>query len=267
MSVSIAVITFNEEANIGRMLASVAWADERIVVDSGSTDRTCEIARQHGATVFQEPWKGFAAQKNSALEKTSSEWVLSLDADEEVDPELAREIQQVASAPDSAEGYFIARKNYFLGRWIRHGGFYPDRKLRLTRRGGGKFIELPVHETMRIEGRTANLQNALIHHAYPTLAGYVDTMNRYSSLAAEIARSKDEPGSSTLSFLTHVYLRPAANFVWNYFARGGFLDGREGLLLHTYHNAYVSWKYAKSWELSGRTKSDFTTETRRTRRI
>ena len=245
-----AIITFNEESNIGRTLASVAWADERIVLDSGSSDATCDIARQHGARVFQESWKGFAAQKNSAIEKASSEWVLSLDADEEVDPALAAEIQEVTSAPNAVEGYFIARKNYFLGRWIRHGGFYPDRKLRLTRRGTGGFIDRAVHETMRVEGRTANLRNALIHHAYPTLAGYIETMNRYSSLAAKIVRSKNEIGRSTFSFFTHVFARPAANFLWNYFARGGFLDGREGLLLHTYHNVYVSWKYAKSWELS-----------------
>lgn len=261
MSVSVAIITFNEEANIGPTLASVAWADERIVLDSGSTDRTCDIARQHGATVFQEPWKGFAAQKNSALAKASSDWVLSLDADEEVDQELAREIQKVTSAGDSAEGYFIPRKNYFLGRWIRHGGFYPDHKLRLTRRGKGQFIDRPVHETMRVEGRTANLQNAVIHHSYPTLAGYIDTMNHYSSLAAEIAHSENEPGNSTFSFFTHVYLRPATNFMWNYLARGGFLDGREGLLLHTYHNFYVSWKYAKSWELSRGVNTEVTKET------
>lgn len=261
MSVSVAIITFNEEANIGRTLASVAWADERIVVDSGSADLTCDIARQHGAKIFQESWKGFAAQKNSALEKASSEWVLSLDADEEVDQELAGEIQHVTSASDAAEGYFIPRKNYFLGRWIRRGGFYPDCKLRLTRRGRGQFVERSVHETMRVEGRTLNLQNALIHHAYPTLAGYIDTMNRYSSLAAEIARSENEPANSAFSFLTHVFLRPSANFVWNYFARGGFLDGREGLLLHTYHNVYVSWKYAKSWELARGVNTKVTNET------
>lgn len=250
MGVSVAIITFNEEANIGRTLASVAWAGERIVVDSGSTDRTCDIARQHGARVFQEPWKGFAAQKNSAIDKTSSEWVLSLDADEEVDPVLAREIQQVTTAPDAVEGYFLARKNYFLGRWIRHGGFYPDRKLRLTRQAKGRFVERAVHETMRVEGRTENLRNPLIHHAYPTLTGYIQTMNRYSSLAADLAQSRNEPGASIFSFFVHVFLRPAVNFAWNYFARGGFLDGREGLLLHAYHNVYVSWKYAKSWELS-----------------
>jgi hypothetical protein len=174
--------------------------------------------------------------------------VLSLDADEEVDPALASEIQEVTTTSSAIDGYFIARRNYFLGRWIRHGGFYPDRKLRLIRRGRGSFPERPVHENMRVEGPTANLRGALIHHAYPTLDAYIETMNRYSSLGAEMAHSKNRPGKSAFSFLANVYLRPIANFLWNYFARAGFLDGPEGLLLHTYHNVYVSWKYAKSWE-------------------
>jgi glycosyltransferase involved in cell wall biosynthesis len=253
MSLSVVIITKNEEANIARTLESVGWADERIVIDSGSTDRTIEVARQHGTRVFEEEWKGYAAQKNSAIAKASSDWVLSLDADEEVSPELAESVRRVISGSgesSTTNGYFVARQNLFLGRWIRHGGFYPDRKLRLFRRGTGEFAERVVHETMRVNGSTATLQGDLIHHAYPTLAGYIETMNRYSTLAAEVLIRERRVRSSLGWFFVNIRLRPVLNFVWNYFFRGGFLDGREGFLLHWYHNVYVSWKYAKAWEIS-----------------
>jgi len=249
MRLSVVIITRNEESNIGRTLASVTWADERIVVDSGSTDRTLEIAREQGAKVFQEPWKGYAQQKNSAIAKASGDWLLSIDADEEVSSELGESIRQVIGNPTpSIAGYFIARRNLFLGRWIRHGGFYPDRKLRLFRRGKGEFVERVVHETLRVDGATAELTGDLIHHAYPTLTGYLETMNRYSSLGAEVAVQKGQVSQSLPSFLWNIRVRPTVNFIWNYVFRAGFLDGREGFLLHLYHHGYVSWKYAKAWE-------------------
>lgn len=251
MSLSVVIITRNEERNIGRTLASVAWADERIILDSGSTDRTPQIAQEHTAKVFTESWKGYAQQKNSAIAKASTDWILSLDADEEVSPRLAESIGSALNndAPNIA-GYFIARRNLFLGRWIRHGGFYPDRKLRLFRRGKGQFVERAVHETMRVDGPTAVLEGDLIHNAYPTLAGYIETMNRYSSLGAEVAIEKGQISRSLPSFFLNVRVRPGLNFLWNYFFRAGFLDGREGFLLHLYHHGYVSWKYAKAWEAS-----------------
>src|SRR5215813_8514239 len=251
MSLSVVMITRQEEGNIGRTLASVAFADERVVVDSGSTDRTLGIARDEGATVFEEGWKGYAQQKNSAIAKASGDWILSLDADEEVSAELAGNIRQaVINGTPNFAGYFMARRNLFLGRWIRHGGFYPDRKLRLFRRGKGEFVERAVHETMRVDGPTDVLEGDLIHYAYPTLTGYIETMNRYSSLGAEVAMQKGEVSRSLPAFLFNVRIRPALNFLWNYFFRGGFLDGREGFLLHLYHHEYVSWKYAKAWEAS-----------------
>jgi glycosyltransferase involved in cell wall biosynthesis len=244
VTLSVVVITLNEEANLGRLLESVRLADEHIILDCGSTDRTLEIARAFGAKTFTEEWKGYSAQKNAAIDKASGDWVLSLDADEAVERELMEEIRHVLDHKPSVNGYYIARKNYFLGRWIRHGGFYPDRKLRLFRRGHGRFAERAVHEVMQVDGPTATLNHALLHNAYPTLESYISHMNRYSSLGAEIVVAKGGGFS-----LRNIVINPAAAFLYNYFLRLGLLDGREGLLLHLYHSAYVSWKYAKAWEL------------------
>ena len=246
LSLSVVIITLNEEANLLRTLESVKWADEIVVLDSGSTDRTREIAQSCHAKFFVAPWKGFAAQKNSALQKATGEWILSLDADEEVEPALAQEIRELLSKNPAEAGFWIARKNFFLGRWMRHGGFYPDPKLRLFRRGEGAFEDRLVHEDVRVKGSTGRLRNHLLHHAYPTLESYLDHMNRYSSLGAQMAVSRRK---AEFSFID-IVVRPGLTFFYNYFVRGGFLDGREGLLLHLYHSHYVSWKYAKAWERS-----------------
>jgi glycosyltransferase involved in cell wall biosynthesis len=248
---SVVIITHNEEANIGRTLASVQplVADgkgEIIIVDSGSTDRTVEIAKSFGAKVFVEEWEGYAAQKNSAIDKAANNWVLSLDADEEVSSRLALDVIALLKTPSRPSGFFIPRKNMFLGRWIRHGGFWPDPKLRLFDRTCGRFEDRAVHETVQFRALTGEMVSPLIHHSYPTLADYIDHMNRYSSLGAEMAIAKAHGGFS----LFDIVLRPAATFIYNYFFRLGFLDGREGLLLHLYHAVYVSWKYAKAWELT-----------------
>jgi glycosyltransferase involved in cell wall biosynthesis len=277
MNLSVVIVTFNEEANLGRTLESVKplVADgmgEIIIVDSGSTDRTVEIAISFGAKVFVEEWKGYAAQKNSAIDKATGEWVLSLDADEEVDSELTEELigrsderglprggsrewcLTMGHAGQGQEflkgrpvGFFFRRKNYFLGRWIRHGGFWPDPKLRLFCREKGRFEDRAVHEDIRVDGPTRLIQNgALIHHSYPTLSDYIEHMNRYSSLGAEMVVAKGKIRFSVIN----IVLRPWTTFLYNYFFRLGFLDGREGLLLHLYHAVYVSWKYGKAWELS-----------------
>ena len=295
MILSVVIITHNEEDNIGRTLASVRplIADgkgEIIVVDSGSTDRTVEIAKSFGAKVFIEEWKGYAAQKNSAIDKAAGEWILTLDADEEVEQPLAMEIavRFPSARPNQAEllervkqsrylitrqsirefkkrakekgltesgifaavtGFWISRKNEFLGRWIKHGGFWPDPKLRLFKRGLARFEPRIVHEDAKlIDGISGRLKHSLRHHSYPTLTDYIDHMNRYSSLGAEMAVDSGRRGFS----LFNIVLRPIATFIYNYFFRLGFLDGREGLLLHLYHAVYVSWKYAKAWELANK---------------
>jgi len=251
VTLSVVFITQNEEKNLPGTLESVLplvrdGRGEIIVVDSGSTDRTLEIARSYGAKIFPEPWKGFASQKNSAMEKASGEWVLQLDADEALQPELAEEINSALQSQPNVRGLWIPRKNFFLGRWIKHGGFYPDPKLRLIRRGAGKFEECGAHPTIKVTGPTGRLKYALVHNGYPTLRGYIDHMNSYSSMGAKVAA---EDGHRRFS-IADIVIRPWLTFVYNYFFRLGFLDGREGLLLHLYHAAYVSWKYAKAWELS-----------------
>ena len=253
MTLSVVLITQNEEANLPGTLESLMplvrdGKGEIIVVDSGSTDRTLEIARSYGAKVFSEAWKGFAGQKNSAIEKATGAWVLQLDADEPLEPELASEIESALAGDSPLQGFWIPRKNLFLGRWIRHGGFYPDPKLRLIRRGAGKFEEYGAHPTIKISGPTRHLRHALIHNAYPTLRGYIDHMNSYSSSGAQLAVAKGHRSFNSLD----IVVRPLLTFVYNYFLRLGFLDGKEGFLLHLYHSVYVSWKYAKAWELARR---------------
>ncbi len=293
MILSVVIITHNEEANIGRTLASVQplvgdGKGEIIIVDSGSTDRTVEIAKSYGAKVFIEEWKGYAAQKNSAIDKATGEWILSLDADEEADLDLTQALRDtleglgrlstllrgsdgssaheltLSDAKTDVEyhigtqldaelaGLWIPRKNEFLRRWIKYGGFWPDPKLRFFRRGAGRFEDRAVHEDVKVHGRAGRIKyGALLHHSYPTLADYIDHMNRYSSLGAEMSVAKGPHGFS----LFNIVLRPIATFIYNYFFRLGFLDGREGLLLHLYHAVYVSWKYAKAWELGRKRES------------
>ena len=280
MNLSVVIITHNEEANLGRTLESVQplvsnGKGEIIVVDSGSTDRTVEVAKSFAARVFIEEWKGYAAQKNSAIDKAIGDWVLSLDADEEVDRDLQQALGDTveglervaalkqANAHDLTvedvayhinttldggfSGLWLPRKNQFLGRWLRHGGFWPDPKLRFFRRGSGRFEDRAVHEDVRLDGKTGQIRyGSLIHHSYPMLSDYIEHMNRYSSLGAEMVVAKGKVRFSVIN----IVVRPLATFVYNYLLRLGFLDGREGLLLHLYHAAYVSWKYAKAWELS-----------------
>lgn len=250
---SVAIITLNEQANLARTLASVRFAGEIILVDSGSTDQTLEIARSFNARIFSEPWRGFAAQKNFAIQQCRGTWVLSLDADEELSPELETQLRTLLPSNPPFDAFYLRRRNLFLGRWMRRGGYYPDPKLRLFRRNAvafssAAFQDRPVHETIRFDGASDTLDFDLIHHAYPTLESYLEHMDRYSSLGARRLLSQGRTSRSWLAFHWNVFVIPTFEFFRNYLLRLGFLDGREGLLLHLYHSAYVSWKYAKSWE-------------------
>ena len=260
-TLSVAIITKNEEANLARTLASVQFADEIIVLDSASTDRTQEIARSYRAKVYDEPWKGFAGSKNSAIAKCTCTWILSLDADEELSPELQKQIRTLLPTNPPADAYYIRRRNLFLGRWIKHGGFYPDPKLRLFRRKAANFTappqfeDRPVHETIAFDGEASELDYDLVHHAYPTLETYIEHMDRYSSLGCSLLVQSGRVSRSLPAFVANVFVIPQLTFLWNYVFRLGFLDGREGLLLHLYHATYTSWKYAKAWQTTRTTAS------------
>jgi glycosyltransferase involved in cell wall biosynthesis len=251
-TLSVAIITLNEAANLPRTLASVSFASEVVVLDSGSVDETPEIAERAGARLFEEPWKGFARQKNAAIAHTTSDWVLSLDADEEVSPALAREIEALLQGNPPFSAYRMPRLNHFLGRPLRHGGYWPDRKLRLFRRGVARFEDRPVHETVQASCPVGTLNGHLIHHCYPTLGEYIDHMNRYSSVSAEMLIRSGRASRSLPAFGWNAFVNPAATFFYNYVLRLGFLDGREGLLQHANHAVYIHWKFVKAWHGAAR---------------
>jgi glycosyltransferase involved in cell wall biosynthesis len=247
--ISVAIITLNEEGNIRDCLESVKWADEIVVVDNGSTDGTLQVCQEYRARVYQECWKGFSAQKNSAIEKTTNEWVLSLDADERIGPELRREIQKTLQEDPPVDGFWIARKNYFLGRWVRYCGWYPDRNLRLFRKSRGRFTERAVHERVEVQGKTANLNHPLVHETYRSLSDFLIRSDRYSTLAAgEMWRQGRKCRWVDLFF------RPPLTFLQMYLLRAGFLEGYWGFLLSVLYSYYTFAKYAKLKELGQREK-------------
>ena len=248
------MIAMNEEANLPRTLESVRWADEIIVVDSGSKDRTIEIAQSFGAKTSYHAIRGHGEQKNVALDLCTSDWILLLDADEVLTPKLQEEIKQLLSCADGREpefgAYLIPRLNLYFGRWIRHGGFYPDRKLRLFRRGAARLSEgVGPHSTPQFPGPKGKLQGDMLHYAYPTLGVYLEHMDRYSNEIAGLMAAKGRTSKSLAPFLWNAVANPAATFVYNYIFRMGFLDGREGLILHINHSVYIHWKFIKAWRI------------------
>jgi glycosyltransferase involved in cell wall biosynthesis len=243
-TLTVITLTLNEERNIRECLESARWADELIVVDSGSSDRTVEIARSFTSKVFTVTWQGYGATRNFAHEKASGDWILWLDADERVTPDLAGEIRGILQDDlQSVDGYAIARRAYFLGRWIRHSGWYPGRVVRLFRRGKGRFSETRVHEQLQIDGAVVTTRHDLLHLTDPDLVHYLSKFNTYTSLAAE-----DMINAGRRFRFRDLLLRPPFQFVKMYILRGGFLDGIEGFILAVLSSAYVFAKYAKLWE-------------------
>jgi glycosyltransferase involved in cell wall biosynthesis len=242
------MIAMNEEHNLPRTLETVKWADEIIVVDSGSKDRTIEIAQSYGAKTSYHAFGGHGEQKNVALDLCTRDWILLLDADEPLTPELQKEIRELLAGEPKYTAYWIPRLNLILGRWMRHGGFYPDHKLRLFKRGSARLDEgVGPHSTPRHEGPKGKLKGNMLHYAYPDLVVYLEHMNRYSSEIAQLLAAKGRTSPSLPSFVWNCLLNPWATFIYNYFFRLGFLDGREGLLLHLNHSVYIHWKFIKAW--------------------
>jgi glycosyltransferase involved in cell wall biosynthesis len=256
VTLSVAMIATNEEKNLPRTLEAVKWADEIVIVDSGSVDRTPEIAKSFGAKhSFNRDFRGHPEQKTIAIGKCTGDWILMLDADEVVTPELAEEIRQTIENP-KYEAYWVPRLNLFMTRWIRHGGFYPDHKLRLWRRGSAQMeTNVGPHGTPQFDGPKGTLKHDLVHYAYPDFALYLSHMNDYSSenVYALVNRGK---ARSTPAMLWLAVVNPIATFVKNYFFRLGFLDGVEGLVYHLNHSVYIHWKYVKAWDAQKRARTE-----------
>lgn len=241
---SVTIITLNEAAHVAAAIESVAWADEVIVVDSGSADETVEIARRYTDRVLVREWPGYVAQKNFAASLASHDWILSVDADERVSPPLRAEIGRVLAQDPEVSGFRIPRATHYLGRWVRSTDWYPDYQLRLYDRRVARWEGRLVHESVRADGPVGRLRHELFHHAYRDITHHIDTINRYTTLAA---RQMYEGGSraSVLQIATH----PVAAFARNYVLRRGFMDGGVGLLVSSLNAYYVLLKFAKLWEM------------------
>lgn len=240
--VSIVIVTKDEEKNIEDALKSVSDAQEIIVVDSFSTDRTIEICRRFTDRIFQHEWMGYARQKQMAVDYANGPWVLILDADERLTAELKDEIRETLSGTDY-HGFYLPRKNFFLGKWIRHSGWWPDHTLRLFRKDKAFLEDREVHEKVIVNGPAGYLKNPLEHYTYRTISDFLKKMENYSTLAAKEIRKKS--GGTGLFSVT---VRPAFTFLKMFFLRRGFLDGSHGLLLALLYSYYTFLKYVKVWE-------------------
>jgi len=243
-SLSVILITKNEAANIRACLESVAWADEIIVVDSGSTDDATPIAREMGAKVYEHDWPGFGLQKNRALGYATSDWVFSIDADERVTPELRAELEQVMR-DDKAEGYYCPRLSQFCGTFIHHSGWYPDYVLRLFKRDAGRFSDSLVHESVQLNGASAKLKSPLLHYSYLTMNDVERKVEHYSSAAAQQMFQ-----AGRRSNLAGAALSAGWEFVRTYFIRLGVLDGVAGWQIACMNTRTTWLKYRKLAKMS-----------------
>lgn len=245
MKLSICIICFNEERNIKNCLESVSWADEIIVVDSGSEDRTIEIVGQYSTKLFQRPWTGYVDQKNYALSKASGDWVLSLDADETVSPALREEILSVMDLSKTNDGYWIPRLSFYQGRWIRHSGFYPNKQLRFFKRERGHWVGGRVHERLEVIGAVGELKNDLLHHPYEgSIVGQLQRLNNYSTLQTEDLYERGKRYHLIL-----LLFRPFFKFLEVYIIKRGFLDGLAGFIIAVTFSYFMFVRYVKLREL------------------
>ncbi len=242
MKISATIVTLNEEHNIARAIRSLNCADEIVVVDSGSRDRTREIALRLGARVFEEHWRGYAAQKNFAAAAAANEWILSLDADEQLTPELVAEIARLKQSGPGFDAYSFPRKAQYLGRWILHSGWYPDKKVRLYDRAKAEWTGDYVHESVRVRGRVGELQSDLLHFTCNSLSDHLRTLDRYTTLAASELAALNRPIG-----IRRFTLDPLWTFFRAYVLQRGFLDGTQGFTIAWMAGLYTFLKYAKAY--------------------
>lgn len=242
--ISVYVLTFNEEDKIEEALKTVTWADEIVVADSYSTDRTVEIASRYTSRIEQIPFAGFGKLRNEAVSRCSHEWIFSLDADERCTPEVRNEVLSTVARPAAADAYLVPRRNFFLGRWIRHAGWYPDyRQPQLFRKGRLRYLDDPVHERYEVEGTLGRLGSAIWQLPYKNLSQSIDKWHRYSTLGAARLEAKGVRGGM-LAGLGHGAWAFLRIFVW----RLGFLDGWAGFLIAFGYLEQTFYKYAKLTE-------------------
>lgn len=244
---SVTIITLNEEENIRDCLESVKWADEIVVLDSYSSDKTTDICKEYTDKVHSErEWHGFGRQKNLCIEKAKGPWILNIDADERVTPELRKEIEGILSGKqENLNGFYIPRKSFFIGKWIRYCGWYPDYNLRLFRKDKGRFSERLVHESVELKGKTGHLKNPLEHYTYKSISDYLLRTDKYSRLAAKEMFNNGKKGN-----YFDILLRPLATFLKMFILKRGFLEGYRGLILSCLYASYTLSKYAKLWEMT-----------------
>jgi glycosyltransferase involved in cell wall biosynthesis len=246
--ISACIITRDEEKNLPDCFASLQGiCDEIVVLDSGSTDRTVEIAREAGARVTVTDWPGHVTQKGRAVAAAANDWVLCLDADERLGPELREEIARVRDEGLDQAAYSFPRLTRYLGRWIRHGGWYPDRKVRLFDRRRARWGGIDPHDHVQVDGPVRRLKGNLHHHTYRDISAHLGIIDRYTTIAANEKRAAGE------RFRLHrLILRPLGKVIRMYLLKGGFLDGRAGLVIAALGGYYVFLKYAKLWDLERR---------------
>ena len=251
IELSVIIITKNESHNIDECLQSVSFCDDIVVVDAESKDDTVVKAKTYTSKVFVRAWEGFASAKQFAVQQTKYPWILWLDADERVMPDLALEIQHILPLKTNVAAYTIARRAYFLGKWIRHSGWYPGRVARLFHKERASFNDVAVHEGLEIRGEIEELKSDLLHFTDPNIYHYFSKFNRYTTLASGELEKKGKNFN-----ITDILIRPWWQFTRMYIIRLGFLDGIQGLLLALFSSAYVFTKYAKLWERNSITQNN-----------
>ncbi|MFH2012816.1 MAG: glycosyltransferase family 2 protein [Pseudomonadota bacterium] len=250
---TVTIIAYNEEENIRECLQSVEWADEIVVVDGESTDRTVEICKEFTENVFINPWPGHKEQKNFAISKASNLWIFSIDADERVPDELKNFILKELENPAS-DGYRFPRQNYFLGKWLKHGGWYPDHVLRLFRKDKGSFGGINPHDKVIIEsGKVSTVSIPLIHYTYKSISQYVSKQDSYSSISAQQQHGSNK---NLTILLLKVIGKPVWKFFETYIIKAGFLDGISGLITAIVASYALFLKQIKIWEINQSNNND-----------
>ena len=248
--VSVNIICKNEEKNVEDCLKSVLWADEIVVVDGESNDNTVEIAKRYTDKVFINKWEGFAKQRNFALGKSTKDWVLVLDADERCSPELKYEILSTLDSNDLIfKGFKLPRRNFFLGKWIKHGGWYPGYQLRLFNRLNVSISERLVHEGYEINGETGTMKSDIIHHTVQSVFEFMNRINRYSDLQSEEKAIRRNVG------FMDIFIQPVKSFIVQYVFKRGFLDGIHGLMVFNFDAMTRMLTYMKIWEKQNKGKN------------